>query len=101
MDKSDVIYLISKTLTEDEYGVQQTTEEKRQVFCRVDSVTSNEFFEGGRNGIQAQYRLTMNRFDYNDELVVEYQNKRYGVYRTFLAKNDDIELYVENKKGID
>lgn len=101
MDKSDVIYLISKSLSQDGYGVQQVTETKRRVFCKVDSVTANEFFEGGRNGIQAQYRMTMNRFDYNNELVIEYNNQRYGVYRTYIQKNDNIELYVEYKKGVE
>lgn len=101
MDKSDVLYLVSKKLESDDYGVQRSTESKRRVFCHVDSVTANEFFEGGRNGIQAQWRFTINRFDYDDELVVEYNNTRYGVYRTYLGTNDNIDLYVENKKGVE
>lgn len=100
MDRSDVIYLVSKVLKEDEFGVQNAATEERQVFCHVDSVTANEFFEGGRNGIQSQYRFRINRFDYNNEQIVKYNGCYYGVYRTYIGTNDDLDLYVESKKGI-
>jgi hypothetical protein len=37
--------------------------------------------------------------DYEDEPIVEYNGKRYSVYRTFFGKTDSIELYVERKGG--
>lgn len=37
--------------------------------------------------------------DYNDEPIVEYNEKRYTVYRTYHSRTDDIELYVERKGG--
>lgn len=49
MDRSNVCYLITETVTQDEYGVQQTTETERMVFCNVGSVTQREWFEGGRD----------------------------------------------------
>lgn len=100
MDRSDVIYLVSKTLKEDEFGVQNVATEERLVFCHVDSVTANEFFEGGRNGIQSQYRFRINQFDYNNEQIVKYNDRYFGVYRTYIGTNDNLDLYVESKKGI-
>ena len=37
--------------------------------------------------------------DYNGERVVEYDGKTYGVYRTYYARTDTVELYVERKGG--
>ena len=37
--------------------------------------------------------------DYEDESIIEYNGKRYAVYRTFFSKTDTIELYVERKGG--
>jgi hypothetical protein len=99
MDRSDIINLITVTTARDEYGVMRKTETSRQVFCRVDSVTASEFFEGGRNGLNPEYRMTMFRHDYEGEPILEYNGQRYSIYRTYIGKNDSIELYVERKGG--
>ena len=99
MDRSDIINLISVTTARDEYGVMRKTETSKQVFCRVDSVTASEFFEGGRNGLNPEYRMTMFRHDYSGEPIVEYNGQRYSVYRTYIGRDDTIELYVERKGG--
>ena len=99
LDRSDVVTLISKTKTQDDYGVWRTTETSRTVYAQVDSVTRQEFFEGGRNGLNPEYRFTMFRFDYEGETIAEYGGNRYSVYRTYIGRNDTIELYVERKGG--
>lgn len=99
MDRSDVINLISITQTQDEYGQWVDTPTSKQVFCQVESVGQREFFEAGRNGLNPQYKFTMFVGDYSDESLVEYNGKRYSVYRTYLTKTDKIELYVERKGG--
>lgn len=99
MDRSDVITLLSSTQAQNDYGVWTDTTTARDVFCQVDSVTRQEFFDGGRNGLNPEFRFTMFFGDYNDEHDVIYKGKAYTVYRTFLAKNDTIELYVERKGG--
>lgn len=99
MDRSDVITLVSQAYTKNEYGVQVPTESRREVFAQVDSVTASEFFEGGRNGLNPEYRFTMFAGDYDGERVVEYQGSTYAIYRTYVARDDDIELYAERKGG--
>lgn len=99
MDRSNVITLIAETTSQDAYGVWRTTETERTVFCSVDSVTANEFFEGGRNGLNPEYRMTMFNGDYDGERVLEYNGNRYAIYRTYLRKTDTLELYVERKGG--
>lgn len=99
MDRSDVCNLIAVTKAQDEHGVWRTAETSREVYCQVNSVTRAEFFEGGRNGLNPQFRFTMFAADYEDEPIVEYNGKRYSVYRTFFGKTDNIELYVERKGG--
>lgn len=99
MDRSDIINLYSETITRDAFGVSQRTTNKREVFCKVDSVTRAEFFDAGRQGLNPEYRITMFAGDYNGEVVVGYKGRTYSVYRTYLAKTDIIELYVERKGG--
>jgi SPP1 family predicted phage head-tail adaptor len=99
MKKSDVAYLVSESWTQDNTGVQRRSTEKRKVFVKVSSVNSHEWFEGGRNGLNPQYRFTMFSFDYNNEKIIEYQGKQYTIYRTYFRSADEIELYVELRKG--
>ena len=99
MDRSNVINLISTTKTQDDYGVWHEETTARAVFCNVQSVTRNEFFEGGRNGLNPQYEFTVFFADYTGETIVEFEGETYAVYRTFRRRDDTLELYVERKGG--
>lgn len=72
---------------------------ERQVFCNVSSVTASEFFEGGRNGLNPEYRMTMFNGDYQGETMLKFNGRTYAIYRTYLDRNDNLELYVERKGG--
>lgn len=99
MDRSNVITLVSTVKTQDELGVWRETPSPRDVFCQVDSVTRNEFFEGGRNGLNPQYRFTVFAGDYEGEQTVIYNGLPYAIYRTYHARTDELELYAERKGG--
>lgn len=99
MDRNDVMNLIAVERTQDAIGQYIDTETSREVFCSVQSVTANEFFSAGQNGIDAQYKFTMFSHDYNGEELVEYRGVRYAIYRTYRKKEDLIELYAEKKAG--
>lgn len=99
MDRSTVITLVKQAYTQNEYGVQIPTETRREVYAQVDSVTANEFFEGGRNGLNPEFRFTMFGADYEGERVVEYQGGAFAIYRTYIGRGDNVELYAERKGG--
>ena len=99
MDKSNVITLIGSTKAQDENGIWRETLSERDVFCSVSSVTQSEFFEGGRNGLNPAFRMTMFAPDYANETMLKYNGNTYSIYRTYLSKDDTIELYVERKGG--
>lgn len=100
MDRSTPIILIAESYSKNEYGQLKPTKTERKVFAQVDSVTRAEFFEGGRNGLNPELVFRMFIGDYKDEREVEYNGKRYGVYRTYIGRNEVIELYTERKGGL-
>lgn len=99
MNRSSVAYLVTEAFSQNAYGVMEKTETKHKVYVDVTSVTSQEWFEGGRNGLNPQYRFKMFTFDYNNEKIIEYNGKQYTIYRTYFRSVDEIELYVELRKG--
>ena len=38
-------------------------------------------------------------WDYQGEPMLRYSGKTYSIYRTYVSKTDEIELYVERKGG--
>lgn len=101
MNKSDVAYLVSESFEMDDYGVYLPVQTSRKVFVAVNSVTGQEWFEGGRMGLNPQYRFTMFSFDYLGERLINYKDRMYTIYRTYVRNKDEIELYVELRKGND
>lgn len=99
MDRSTPITLLTTTKEQDDYGVWVETITSKDVFAQVDSVTRAEFFEGGRNGLNPEYRMTMFSGDYDGQKMLIYNGNTYSIYRTYLNRTDTIELYVERKGG--
>lgn len=100
MDRSEVLTLVSETKYQDEFGVWRKTETTRDIFCNVSSVSASEFFDGGRNGLNPEFRFNVFFADYQGERTVEFKGLRYAVYRTYHARTDDLELYVERQGGV-
>lgn len=99
MDRSCVITLVGETYTTDGIGQQIVTPIATDVYAQVESVSGTEWHDAGRNGIRPSYRFVMFLYDYNDETTIEYNGKSYSVYRTFIRKDDNIELYVQERGG--
>lgn len=99
MDRSAVINLVSETYAQNARGAIITTENTKQVYCQVDSVTATEFFEGGRNGLNPELRFTLFSYDYEGEKIIEYLGDRFTVYRVYKGRNDTMELYAERRQG--
>lgn len=100
MDKSRVLTLISTSYTKDAIGQQVPKEKKRDVFCNVSSVSLSEWSDAGQAGLNPEYRATMFAPDYEGEEIAELDGIRYGIYRTYLGRNEEIELYLERKAGV-
>ena len=100
MDRSSVMQLIAVTYAEDDIGQRVPAETARDVFCNIASVSANEWFEAGRAGMQAALKVTMFAPDYQGEQIAVVEGVRYGIYRTYHAKNETLELYLERRAGI-
>lgn len=96
----DVCKLVSVQITKNEYLQEKATETLRQIYCRRDNITRAEFFSGGRMGIKPSFMLTVAKMDYDSEKEVEYNGKRYAVYRNYEVSDDYTELYCEEKGGV-
>lgn len=101
MKYTEIIYLISQTLSSDEIGNNYyTSGHKVKSYAHMQKVGSNEFYNAAARGIKISYEFRIRLSNYNNELQVEYENKIYDVIRTIPdKKNNEIVLVVGYKIG--
>lgn len=100
MDKTTVIKLIKEHITYDEIKQKVVERTSREVYAQMRGIVRAEWFEAGRNGLKPEITFVMNAFDYEGEKIIEHNGSVYGVYRTYIGRNDSIELYCEKKGGL-
>lgn len=97
--KNDVISLVGKTYAQDSRGVSRATDAIREnIPCKVRSAGAQEWFEGGRSGLNPTYTFIIRRIEYHAEETVIFENARHKVYRTYI-RGDDIELHTQREMG--
>lgn len=96
----DVLILVKQVKTLDELHIQHDQEIKHQIFCKVHSVSRSEFFAGGQNGLHPAFLFEVFPADYASEPELIFHDVRYAIYRTFLKNPDALELYAEQKGGV-
>lgn len=91
--------LVSVELSENDYGEVTETEILSTLWCAEFPVMSNEFYNARENGIKAQKLLCVHTGEYKGQLLVDYQGKRYSIYRIFPRSDLKTELYCAERIG--
>ena len=99
MDRSNTLKLVAETYTQNAIGVFEPKETETEVCCSIESIGQQEWAAASRQGFNPEIKATINRYEYNKEQIVVIEGKRYSVYRTYVAKGEKIELYLERKVG--
>lgn len=93
--------LVKTTYIADSIGVPTPAESLREVFVSAGSIFEGEFHKAAQSGLKPRLQLKVSMFDYDGEEEVEYQGKRFRVYRSYLNQEEErVELYLEERVGI-
>jgi hypothetical protein len=95
----DVCYLLFRTTTKDELNQFIVTEKSSMVFCSKLSITRAEFNTAGVLGFKPDIMLIVDSDSYDQEKLLEYNQKKYSIYKTFQRTDGFTELYCEVKTG--
>lgn len=92
----DVATLISISESVNEYGDIVAAESFQEVYCNVLSVSQKEFYQAQSVGFQPELKLEMMAIDYDSQKYIEIYGKRYKILRTYVRKDEVIELVVSS-----
>ena len=102
MEYTEIIYLVSKTLEEDDIGNMVTSSfSLTKRYAKKQSVRTNEFYSAVESVLTPSIEFVMKRLDYDGQNELNWNNKRYSVIRTIDPKNKfDIVLVCARKIGV-
>lgn len=90
----DEITLIAETEPKEKTnanGFDNTTvESKRQVFCNKRSVSQGEYYKAQQAGVRVERKVEVHTVDYDGEVLVEFEGKRYSVLKTYEPDDSDV-----------
>jgi hypothetical protein len=95
----DVCNLLSITTTKDELGQPIKVEKPFMVFCSKLSITRAEFNAAGMLGHKPEMMLIVDSDSFDQEKLLQYENTKYTIYKTFSRNDGFTELYCEVKSG--
>lgn len=102
MEYTEIIYLITKSKTEDEIGnISSSVTSEKKCYAKVQSVRTNEFYSAVEVGITPSIEFVIKKLNYNGEEDVKWNNEKYSVIRTIEPKDKfDIILVCTKKIGV-
>ena len=103
MVDTEIILIKPAARVQDATGVWRTMAEEKSdpIFARKDDTSRSEFFAAGQAGMRAEFRFIVNVVEYNGEDVLEWNGKRYAIYRHYhVPGTDDMELYAQREVGV-
>lgn len=95
----DVCNLLTLKTERDELGQAIKKHVPFMVFCSRLDVTRAEQSSAGLLGMKPEFMLVVDSDSYDYEKALEYQNKRYAIYKSFERFDGFTELYCELKTG--
>lgn len=95
------ITLIKSTIDYDELGNQEVIEEEITILCNVESIGRNEFYEASNQGLKPVKVFVIHAFEYNGASIVEHEDVRYSVMRTYETSFEEMEITCERVIGHD
>lgn len=100
VSKDDVCFLMSTTIIVDELLQEIEVTLPELVYCATSSIGQREFSASIQAGLKADRTIIIDHDEYDGQKEVEYNRKKYSVYRTFVRDDGNIELYCEVRIGV-
>lgn len=91
-------FLIKYEIEPDEIGTQKKKLVKKEVpIIKIKDVFYSEYYTAYSEGLSPSIVIVISAFNYDEEVELEYNGKRYTVIRTKAPFIDEVELICQRK----
>lgn len=98
MRHSEIVYLISSTITQDELGNETPQETERLVYANQFYVSSSEFYNAAIAGIKPSAQFEIYTHEYQGEEKLKHNDTTYRIIRAE-TRGDKTRLVCEKAVG--
>jgi hypothetical protein len=95
----EACYLLTTEVNKDEIGNFIKTEKKFMVWCSKLSISRAEFSSAGILGFRPDIMLVVDAESYDNERFMEFEDKKYNIYKSYQRLDGFLELYGEVRTG--
>lgn len=95
----DVIKLITVTTSVNEIGNLINIKTSTDVFADRQSIRQTEFYQAQATGFKPELMFIIRSCDYNNEELLQYNNKEYNIIRAYDKNGEFTELVCEGIVG--
>lgn len=89
----EIIYLLQTTNTVNNIGDPIKTLTKNRRYAEKLEIGQREFYQAAATGLKPEVKFAIWKFEYSDEMFLEYKNRNYKIIKTYERKTDEkIEL---------
>lgn len=74
-------------------------EEYSKILCSKRSVTRSEFYQASQVGVRPTLVLDIHSFEYEGQELVQFEEKRYRILKTYQVRNEILELTLTEVMG--
>lgn len=97
---NDECMLITQSATVNDLGIQaDTADEATPVYCAHLSVEGKEYYEAAQQGLRPEMILAIHTEEYDGQEYVDFDGKRYAIYRRYDRADGLTELYCTLRLG--
>lgn len=97
---NDECTLIAESAEVNALGIQAPiTEEKTPIYCGRLSVEGKEYYEAAQQGLRPEMILVIHTEEYGGQEYVDFDNRRYSIYRRYDRADGLTELYCAQRLG--
>lgn len=89
----EIIYLLETENTENSIGDPIRKIIKKERYAEKLEIGQREFYQAAATGLKPEIKFAIWKFEYNDEIYLEYNKRNYKIIKTYERKHDEkIEL---------
>jgi len=82
MRYNKTIYLISTTITQDDWGNEIEERTERKVFVNENSIGSSEYYNAASQGLRPEAKFEIRSIEYDDEKEIKFDGDIYNIIRS-------------------